>query len=80
MRHSLVGVELDQHLPGLVDVEDFAAGAVLDPLDAGLVVLVDHRYPVARADAVVDAGDSGFDVAEFVRARRGGAGRGRSAG
>jgi hypothetical protein len=38
-------------LPG-----DFAAGAVLDVLDASLVVLVDHRDAVARVDAVVDAG------------------------
>jgi hypothetical protein len=59
-------VELDQHLPGRCDVEDFAAAAVLDALDAWLVVLVDHCYPVALADAVVDAGHRDFEFAEFA--------------
>ena len=59
-------VELDQYLAGRGDVEDFAAAAVLDPLDAGLAVLVDERYPVALADAVVDAGHRDFEVAEFA--------------
>src|ERR1700722_9650606 len=31
-----------------------------------LTVLVDHRYAVAGADAVVHAWDLGFDVAEFA--------------
>ena len=59
-------VELDQCLSGGGDVEDFAAAAVLDALRAWLVVLVDHRYPVALADAVVDAGHLDFQLAEFA--------------
>ena len=59
-------VELDQYLAGGGDVEDFAAAAVLDPLDAGLAVLVDQRDPVALADAVVDAGNRDFEIAEFA--------------
>src|SRR5579875_304199 len=36
-RSPLAGhVELHEHFAGIVDVEHFAAGAVLDPLDAGL--------------------------------------------
>ena len=50
----------------MVDVEDLAAAAVLDPLDAGLVVLVDQRYAVALADAVVDAGHLDLQLAEFA--------------
>ena len=47
-RSPLAGhVELDQHLPGGRDVEHFALAAVLDALLAVLVVLLDHRYPVA---------------------------------
>jgi hypothetical protein len=30
------------------------------------VVLVDHGYAVACADAVVDAGDLDFEIAEFA--------------
>ena len=52
--------------PAGADVEDFAAAAVLDPLDAGLAVLVDQRHPVALADAVVDAGHRDFEIAEFA--------------
>ena len=59
-------VELDQSLAGRGDVEDFAAAAVLDPLDAGLAVLVDQRHVVALADAVVDAGHRDFEIAEFA--------------
>jgi hypothetical protein len=59
-------VELDQHLAGRGDGEDFAAAAVLDPLDAGLVVLVDQRDPVALADAVVDAGHRDFELTKFA--------------
>ena len=33
---------------------------------AWLVVLVDHRHPVALADAVVDAGHRDFELAEFA--------------
>jgi hypothetical protein len=58
-------VELDEHLPGLVDVEDFAAGAVLDALHSGLVVLVDHGYAVACANAVVNTGHLDFKLAEL---------------
>ncbi len=45
--------------------------------DAWLVVLVDHRYPVALADAVVNAGHLDFQLAEFAALVRGSAGRGR---
>src|SRR4029077_9278063 len=50
-------VELDRHLAGRRHLEDFATLAVLDALDAPLVVLFDERYAVALADAVVDAGN-----------------------
>ncbi len=59
-------VELDERFAGWGDVEHFAAAAVLDALDARLVVLVDHCYPVALADAVVDAGHGDFEFAEFA--------------
>lgn len=59
-------VELDQHLASGVDVKDVAAAAVLDPLVAGLVVLVDEDDAVALADAVVHAGHWDFEFAEFA--------------
>jgi hypothetical protein len=49
-------VELDERFPGGGDPEDFSLAAVLDALRSWLVVLLDHRYPVALADAVVNAG------------------------
>ena len=70
-------VELDQCLSGGGDVEDFALAAVLDALHAWLVVLLDHRYPVALADAVVDARHLDFQVAELAAFVRGSAVRGR---
>jgi hypothetical protein len=59
-------VEFDQHPPVIADVEHMSALAVLEPLDAGLVVLLDQRDAVALPDAVVDAGDIYFDLAEFA--------------
>ena len=59
-------VELDQHLPGGGDVEDFAVAAVLDALRAWLVVLLDHRHAVALADAVVNAGHLDLQLAELA--------------
>jgi hypothetical protein len=58
--------ELDQCLAGGSDVEHFALAAVLDPGLAWLVVLGDHRDPVAPADAVVDTRDLQVEVAEFA--------------
>lgn len=59
-------VELDKHLARGRDVEDLFAAAVLDPLHAGLAVLLDQRYPVALADVAVDAGHQDFQIAEFA--------------
>ena len=59
-------VELDQCLAGGGDVEDFSLAAVLDRARSWLVVLLDHRYPVALADAVVDAGYLDLEIAEFA--------------
>jgi hypothetical protein len=59
-------VELEQHLAALADVEHFAASAVLDPLGAGLAVLLDHRHAIAGADAVVGTGHVDFQLAELA--------------
>jgi hypothetical protein len=53
-------VELDERFSGGGDVEDFSLAAVLDALYAWLVVLFDHRYPVALVDAVVNTGHLHF--------------------
>jgi hypothetical protein len=59
-------VELDERFSGGGDVEDFSLAAVLDALLPWLVVLLDHCYSVALADAVVDAGHLDFQFAELA--------------
>ena len=59
-------IELDKDAAAGGDVEHLAATAVLDALLAGLVVLVDERYPVAGAHTVVDAWHLDLPVAEFA--------------
>ena len=56
-------VKLDKHAALGGDVEHLSPAAVLDALLAGLVVLVDERYPVAGADAVVNTGYGDFQLA-----------------
>jgi hypothetical protein len=58
-------VQLDEHAALWGEIEDFSAGAILDALLAGLVVLVDERYSVALADAVVNTRHGDLLVAEF---------------
>jgi hypothetical protein len=59
-------IELDKDATAGGDVEHLAATAVLDAFLAGLVVLIDERYPVAGADAVVDAWHLDLCLAEFA--------------